>query len=132
MDLWSLGVIIYLLLSRVLPFDDEDDREIARQTIYDPPDFSFSPWESVSKEGKDICKSNNNDIILICPNIELLEKNRHKRPGLEDVLDHPWFSDFKDIHQMRLQTPTTNESRFKAYTLTEPNSPKLQEEIDRY
>lgn len=56
-DLWSLGVIIYLLLSRVLPFDDEDDREIARQTIYDPPDFSFHPWDKVTKEGKDICKS---------------------------------------------------------------------------
>ena len=57
MDLWSLGVIIYLLLSRVLPFDDEDDREIARQTIYEPPDFSFHPWEKVSNEGKDLCKS---------------------------------------------------------------------------
>jgi serine/threonine protein kinase len=57
-DLWSLGVIIYLLLSRVLPFDDEDDREIARQTIYDAPDFTFHPWEKVSKEGKEICKSN--------------------------------------------------------------------------
>ena len=56
-DLWSLGVISYLLLSRVLPFDDEDDREIARQTIYEPPDFSFHPWEKVSDGGKDLCKS---------------------------------------------------------------------------
>ena len=48
---------MYLLLSRVLPFDDEDDREIARQTIYEPPDFSFHPWEKISNEGKDLCKS---------------------------------------------------------------------------
>lgn len=87
-DLWSLGVIMYLLLSRVLPFDDEDDREIARQTIYEPPDFSFHPWEKVSNEGKDLCK-------------KLLEKSRHKRPQLEEVLNHKWFAEFADIHKLR-------------------------------
>jgi serine/threonine protein kinase len=121
---------MYLLLSRVLPFDDEDDREIARQTIYDPPDFSFHPWEKVSKEAKDICKSKSPSFIIYLILIGLLEKNRSKRPSLEEVLNHPWFSDFKDIHQIRLNT--NNDSKFKAYTLTEPNSPKIKEEIEKY
>ena len=61
----------------------------------------------------------------------LLEKNRHKRPTLEEVLNHPWFGDFKDIHAMR-QDAKDGEARFMAYTLTEPNSPKIKEEIEKY
>jgi hypothetical protein len=48
---------MYLLLSRVLPFDDEEDKEIARQTIQDAPDFSFEPWDTVTDHAKDIVKS---------------------------------------------------------------------------
>ena len=96
-------------MSRVLPFDDEDDREIARQTIYDPPDFSFPPWDKISKEGKDICKSKFFNSYL---NLELLEKNRHKRPSLEEVLNHPWFADFKDIKAMRINADGGDSSKF--------------------
>jgi len=114
-DLWSLGVITYLLLSRVLPFDDEDDREIARQTIQDPADFNFHPWEKVSPEAQAVCKA-------------LLEKNRHKRPGLEEVLSMAWFSEFKDANKARENA--TDAEKFKAYTLTDPTSPKIQSEIN--
>jgi hypothetical protein len=64
-----------------------------------------------------------------------LDKNRHKRPQLEEVLNHAWFSDFKDIHNMRanaIETGVGEQSKFAAYTLTEPNSPKLKEEIEKY
>ena len=114
-DLWSLGVITYLLLARVLPFDDEDDKEIARQTIQDPADFSFHPWEKVSKAGIEVCQV-------------LLEKNRHKRPGLEKVLSMEWFAEFAEAKKAR--TTQGEGSKFQAYTLTTPESPKIQQDIN--
>lgn len=114
-DLWSLGVITYLLLARVLPFDDEDDKEIARQTIQDAPDFSFDPWDKVSPEAIDLVN-------------KLLEKNRSKRPSLEEVLKNKWFASYSSIKMERQNSGENITKKFEAFTLTEKGSPKAMED----
>lgn len=42
------------MLSGTLPFDSEDDREIARKTIYDEVNMTHSVWSKVSDDAKQI------------------------------------------------------------------------------
>ena len=71
-DVWSLGVMMYFLLSRELPFEDFEEIESGKFT------FEAPVWKFVSEEAKDLIKS----ILLV---------NTRKRIKLNEALEHKWF-----------------------------------------
>jgi len=80
-DMWSIGITAYLLLSGCLPFDDRfSEKEIARQTIEDNVHWG-SIWKKHSSEAKDFIE-------------RLLYKDPNKRMDIKEALEHPWFQKF--------------------------------------
>ena len=108
-DLWTIGIITYLLLAGFLPFDDENsEKEIARQTVYEPTPFPSSVWGNISKEGR-----------LFVDN--LLEKDPKNRMTIKQVLEHPWLQKFESKHQEEIFNKRKNKDlpggeEFKIYS----------------
>lgn len=56
----------------------------------------------------------------------MLEKNRHKRPSVEELMNLEWFDKYKKLNDRGKEGVNS----FKAYTLTNPNSTQLEKEIE--
>lgn len=79
-DIFSLGVMLYVMMSASMPFDDDDQSEMANKVMHDPVEFNDPCWNSRSKDVKD----------LIC---KMLHKSGEKRISINGLLKHPWFND---------------------------------------
>lgn len=83
-DMWSIGVIAYILLCGSRPFWARTESGIFRAVLKADPSFDEAPWPSLSPEAIDFVK-------------RLLNKDYRKRLTAAQALSHPWLANSHDL-----------------------------------
>ena len=77
-DLWSCGVVLYMLLSGVPPFFHASEVQLLRRIVKGQYDFEGPEWRHVSRQARHLVS-------------RLLVVDPAKRLTCQQVLEHPWM-----------------------------------------
>ncbi|KFO88916.1 Myosin light chain kinase 2, skeletal/cardiac muscle, partial [Buceros rhinoceros silvestris] len=82
-DMWSMGVITYMLLSGLSPFLGDNDTETLNNVLAADWYFDEETFESVSDEAKDFVSN-------------LIIKEKSARMSAGQCLKHPWLNNLAE------------------------------------
>eukprot|EP01111_Echinosteliopsis_oligospora_P018299 TRINITY_DN8296_c0_g1_i1.p1 TRINITY_DN8296_c0_g1~~TRINITY_DN8296_c0_g1_i1.p1 ORF type:complete len:259 (+),score=50.44 TRINITY_DN8296_c0_g1_i1:389-1165(+) len=84
-DIWSVGVLLYILLCGFPPFYDEDQEKLIEYLSHDPIlEFPYECWRHVSSEAKDLIG-------------RMLKIDPVYRISADAALHHPWILKHEEI-----------------------------------
>ncbi|XP_024388902.1 calcium-dependent protein kinase 30 [Physcomitrium patens] len=100
-DVWSAGVILYILLCGVPPFWAETEQGVAQAILRGILDFKREPWPKVSETAKSLVR-------------HMLEPDPKARYNAQQVLDHPWLQNAKKNPNVPLDAVRSRLKQFSA------------------
>lgn len=105
-DIWSIGVITYILLCGYPPFYGDSDTEIFDSVRAGNFDFPSPEWDEISQGAKDFV-------------INMLQKDPETRPTASDAAKHPWILEQLEAgdphHRRRSSTFSMSNERSAAF-----------------
>ncbi|XP_044582272.1 calcium/calmodulin-dependent protein kinase type IV-like isoform X15 [Cotesia glomerata] len=119
-DMWSIGVICYVLLSGLSPFMGDTDVETMANVTIAKYDFDHEAFNNISEDAKDFIR-------------RLLVKDKEKRISAHVCRFHPWLAP-KSNSKTKKQSPLKKKKKTKkvAPLVVTPASPvvKNKSELD--
>ncbi|KAL5985987.1 Calcium-dependent protein kinase 18 [Asimina triloba] len=122
-DVWSIGVITYILLCGRRPFWDKTEDGIFKEVLKNKPDFKKKPWPSITNSAKDFIQ-------------KLLVKDPRARLTAAQALSHPWVREGGDAAEIPVDISVLSNmrqfvkySRMKQFALRAVATTLNEEEI---
>nr|XP_027202838.1 LOW QUALITY PROTEIN: calcium-dependent protein kinase 2-like [Dermatophagoides pteronyssinus] len=78
-DIWSCGVVMFILLSGSPPFHGKSNKETLEKVRKGEYTMNASVWKNISSAAKDLIR-------------RMLEYNPERRITAEEALKHPWMN----------------------------------------
>lgn len=79
-DMWSMGVLLYVILSGCSPFNGEEEEQLLKLVAEAKYEFYEKEWEHVSAEAKELISK----LLVVEPT---------ERYTMEQTLAHPWLAE---------------------------------------
>lgn len=89
-DIWSAGVILYILLAGVPPFWAQSEQAIFDEVLKGKYDLRSDPWDKISEGAKDVVR-------------KMLVSDPKQRATAQEVLNHPWVREDGDASDVQLE-----------------------------